>query len=387
MHKTPLELVSTIIEKFGPRKAGSNAEKNAQEYFSEQLKPICNTVETEEFTDALTAKFSSLKIFCILFYSSLALPLWSVNIAIAVSALNTVVFFFHFLMYKDWLDILYPKLTSRNVIGTIEPTGEVKQIVIISGHMDSTPEFIWWYYFRDWGIRMMLVSGLAFVTLPVFYLSSMVFDFSPFLSYGWYCFAFCSIFSLSFFFIHGKRIVDGAQDNLSGVAVAFFAAHNLLKNGKSTLQNTRLKIISFGSEETGLKGSKAYEQKHHDELTKATHIINLDGMLDINEMHIIDFELSLFARHDKYLIETLGKAFQSNGLENKSGMIPIGATDASSFTRNGIPAVSVVGLPMHKLHPTYHTRRDTIECLSNDTMSKMAKIIADAVVLIDSKKN
>lgn len=387
MHKTPFEFIAHIIQQFGPRRAGSNAEKNAQQYFSEQLKTITNNVETEEFRDALRAKFSSLKIFCLLYYVALVLPLWSLELAIAVSAVNAVVFFFHFLTYKDWLDVFYPKLTSRNVIGTIEPQGEVKQTVILSGHMDSTPEFIWWYYFRDWGIRMMFPAGIAFVTLPLFYAGSLLFSYEVMYSVAWYVYVFLSVFTLSLFFIHGKIVVDGAQDNLSGVAVAFFAAQHLLKDGKSILQNTRLKIVSFGSEETGLKGSKAYEQKHREELNNKSYLINLDGILDINEMHIVNFELSLNTRHDKYLVETLGKAFQQNGLEKKLGTIPVGATDASSFTRKGVPAVSIVGLAMDSLHPTYHTRRDTIEHLSNDTLEKMAKTIADAVVMMDKEKN
>lgn len=385
MPQNPLTFISLIIEKFGPRRAGSEAEKNAQHFIASELKSFCSKVETEEFSNALGAKFSSLKLFCLLYYISLMLPLWSLNLAIAVSAINSIVFFFHFLMYKDWLDVFYPKLTSRNVTGTIEPQGKAKQTIIISGHIDSTPEFIWWYYFSDWGIRIMLVAGAAFVTLPLFYAGSLIFGYQPFLSYGWYCYAFMSVFSLSLFFIHGKIVVDGAQDNLSGVAVALFAAKNLLKDGKTVLQHTRLKIVSFGSEETGLKGSKAYEQKHRETLRNKSYVINLDGILDINEIHIVTYELSVNTRHDKKLVKTLGNALRENGMEIKTGIIPVGATDASSFTRKGIPAVSVVGLALDKLHPTYHTRRDTIEHLNNHTLEKMAKVISDAVVMMDKE--
>jgi len=386
MANTPLELVESIILQFGPRRAGSEAEKNAQHHYSQELNEMCNTVETEPFSDALRAKFASLKIFCAVYYVALVLPYWSTTYALVLSSVNSVLFLFHFVFYKDWLDIFYPRITSHNVTGTIEPSGEVKQTIILSGHMDSTPEFLWWYYFRDWGVRMMILGSVAIAVLPLFYAGVELFSYNAWLSPGWFVFAFATVFTLSLFFVHGSTVVDGAQDNLSGIAVSYFAARNLVEDGKPKLKNTRLKVVSFGSEETGLKGSKAYEKKHREELNGNTRIINVDGILDINVMHIVDFEMFLFARHDQYLVDILGKAFESNGLQKKTGTIPVGATDASSFTRKGIPAVSIVGLDMNKLHPTYHTRRDTIEHLNNDTLTKMAKVIADAVVMMDREQ-
>lgn len=372
---TPYNLVKHIIEKFGPRKAGTEAETKAQLYFSEHIKSFCDKVEVEEFTDALTAKFASLRLFCLGYYAALVVPKFSPEIALAVAFINGFLFLFHFVMYYNWLDFLFPKQQSRTVIGSIEPTGEVKRTLLFAGHMDSTPEFIWWYWLKDWGIRLMVLGGVSFAILPVYYLVSIILGYDIWMSPVWWFFVATSPFSLTFFFIHGSRIVDGAQDNLSGVAVAHEVAKRL---SQDRLRHTRVKLISFGSEETGLKGSDAFAKRHKDELlAENAFLINLDGILDIDNMYIIKKELSLAQNHHEGLINRLGGVFEKHDLEKKLGVIPIGASDAASFSRLGLPAVSIVGLPMDSLHPTYHTRLDTIDCLSNDTLTKMAKVLVD----------
>lgn len=375
---TAIELVEQIILRFGPRKAGSQAERNAQMFFHDHIKKYCHATEIHEFEDALTSKFQSLKVYCIGFYVALILYWFSIPAAFAVALINGIVFFAHFVLFQDWLDFLFPSKRSLNVIGTIEPEQEVKSTLIFSGHMDSTPEFIWWYWLKDWGIRLMLVSGFAFILLPVLYAVIWAAGPGNWATTAWWFFAATVPFTASFFFIHGKRVVDGAQDNLSGVAVADQVAKSLVKDGESTLQHTRVKVIAFGSEETGLKGSGAYAKSHREELKKEhAHLINLDGILEIDEMHIIDRELSIMQRHDKELVSTMARSFNQHGLPEKIGTIPVGATDASSFTRNGLPALSIVGMGMGNLHPTYHTRLDTIDCLTPSTLDKMSDILVD----------
>lgn len=373
--ETPYNLVKHFIEKFGPRRAGSEAETNAQNYLSEQIQSFCDTVTVEPFKDALRAKFASLKLFCVAYYIALILPKFSLEAAIALAFINGFLFLFHFVMYYNWLDVLFPKIESRNVIGNIEPNDTPQTTLIFAGHMDSTPEFIWWYWLKDWGVRLMVLGGLSFALLPLYYLASYILGWEVWMSIPWWVFVATTPFSLTFFFIHGNRVVDGAQDNLSGVAVAHAVAKQL---SMDKLQNTRVRFISFGSEETGLKGSDAYAKRHKAELeTEKAFLVNLDGILDIEEMHIINRELSLGETHDERLIDALGIAFEKHGLEKKLGTIPIGATDAASFSRYGVPAVSIVGLGMNALHPTYHTRLDTIDCLSPDTLDKMTNVLVD----------
>jgi aminopeptidase YwaD len=222
----------------------------------------------------------------------------------------------------------------------------------------------------------MVFAGFSWLLLPLFYAVALAADFNVWMSIPWWVFVALSPLSLAFFFIHGKRVVPGAQDNLSGVAVAFEVARRLANGDR--LQRTRIRIVSFGSEECGLKGSGAYATRYKQQLKdEGAHVINLDGILDIDHMHVIQREVMAMQTHHRPLIDTLLDAFERNGLPRRPGTIPIGGTDASSFSARGIPATSIVGLPMGQLHPTYHTRLDTLECLDPVTMDRMSSVLVD----------
>jgi len=381
---TPYRFVDHFIQTFGPRKPGSEAEKQAQQFLAKELNTFCDRVEVQPFVAALTAKFGSLRIFSLLYVVALVLPVVSLPMALAVAAVNAVVFMGHFVMTGAWLDFLFPKQESCNIVGTIEPTGPARRTLLFAGHMDSTPEFIWWYWFQDWGIRMMMVSGVSFLLLPIYYSVAWPLEAEVWLSGPWWAFVAASPFALTFFFIHGTRVVDGAQDNLSGVAVAHAVGKRLAKN---RLNHTRVLVVSFGAEETGLKGSAALVEHFGKEL-RATphHLINLDGILDIDNMFVIKSELSIGVTHDKALVARVAEAFERNGLPPKLGTIPVGGTDGSSFSRNGLSAMSIVGLPMDSLHPTYHTRLDTIDHLVPATLDRMVDVLVDLATTWDREE-
>lgn len=384
-----LDLIQTILDKFGPRRAGSKAEFEAQSFFARELQTFCSKVEHEEFAGALRAKFLALRIFCVVYIVNLVLVLYSPLGAFLLALANAVVFFLHFNSYRHILDFLYPKMKSSNVIGTIEPQGEVKQTVIFSGHMDSTPEFIWWYYLKNTGVKIMLLVGVSFVFIPVFY-ALVAFAGIDLNSLGVkiaYIFFLCvAPLSAVFFFIHGKKIVPGAQDNLSGVAVAYGAAKQLLADGKSKLQHTRIKVIAFGSEETGLRGSTAYVLRHREELLNENAVcVNADGIIAVEHTNVIKAEPACWVSHDKETAAELQATFQANGIQAKLNTLPIGATDAASFSRYGIKAVSIVSQPLNGLHPTYHTRLDTIDWLNQNDLEKTSSVMAQFALQLDQK--
>jgi hypothetical protein len=373
---TPYRFVGHFIDTFGPRRAGSEAETKAQHFLSEELQRFCDEVSIEPFDAALRAKFRSLRWFTAGFVLALVLPYWSLPAALILAAINAVLYVFHFVLFHAVLDPLFPKLRSHNVVGTIEPKEQAESTLIFSGHMDSTPEFIWWYWFKGWGARMMVFAGFSWLLLPLFYAVALAVGFSVWMSSPWWVFVALSPLSLAFFFIHGKRIVPGAQDNLSGVAVAYEVARRLANGDR--LERTRIRVVSFGSEECGLKGSGAYATRYKQQLLKENaHVINLDGILDIENMFVIEREVMAMQTHHRPLIDAMLDAFERNGLPRRPGTIPIGGTDASSFSARGIPATSIVGLPMGQLHPTYHTRLDTLDCLDPVTMDRMSTLLVD----------
>lgn len=372
----PYTFVAHFIDRFGPRKAGSEAEAQAQHHLADHLRGFCDAVQVEPFEAALGAKFGSLRWFTLGYLLALALPFWSEWIALVVAVIDTCAFLFHFVFFHAVLDPLWPKRRSYNVVADLEPSGPAERTLIISGHMDSTPEFIWWWWLKGWGARMMVGAGFSWLLLPMYYSFALAMGWPIAGSSGWWVFMALAPLSLTFFFIHGKRVVDGAQDNLSGVAVAVEVVRRLAHGGR--LQRTRIRVVSFGAEECGLKGSSAFVERHKSRLlAEKAHVINLDGILEKEHMHVVQRELMALQRHHEPLMEALLDRFVAHGLPRKRGTIPIGGTDASSFSFHGIPATSIVGLPMGRLHPTYHTRMDTVEHLDPATLDRMSTVLVD----------
>ena len=365
--------ISEVITQFGPRRGGSEAEDKAQDYFRTRLDEFCHFTEKEPFEASLRAKFGALKVICLLYFVAIGLYWVSLPAALILSLVVAALFLLHFILGYTIMDVFYKKHTSSNVYGVIEPTGTAARTILFSGHMDSTPEFIWWYWFKGWAAKGNFINGILFALTPLLIVGAMAFEGGT----RWAVFiilCFTGLLSIMFFFIHGKRVVDGAQDNLSGVSIALEAASRL----KGKLKNTRIKVVSFGCEEGGLRGSSAFVGRHEATLkTENAVIINMDSVLLREKLIMLTAEPFSLIRYHKPTIERMSSAWDAVGIKPKTGVLTMGGTDGASFAKKGIPAVSIIGLPLGELHPTYHTRLDTVDqldpvCLEDLTCALVA---------------
>ena len=373
-----VNFIETVIGNFGGRVAGTEAERNAQEYTRDYLSKYCDEVEWHEFQSALGAKFHSLKGFCIAFAVAAILYPWNVYVAALVAGINTVLFVGHFLSYRDWLDFLYKQHTSMNVIGKIEPSHDVRSTLIISGHMDSVVEFQWWYRLKNLGGILTTLSGFLLVVQGLTYviaglIHTIMGYLPPVFELFWWSHIILSPCLITFFSIHGKRKVDGALDNLSGVAIAVEMAREF--SIEKRLKHTRLKIISFGSEETGLRGSRKYVQDHLAELqNENAAIFNIDTIKSEENLSIVKRELNPMVKYPDHMIEKTEKAFKKANVPYLKINMPVGATDGASFARKGIPTMTIIGLTVKKFDPTYHTRLDNMSNLDPKGLEAMKKV-------------
>lgn len=382
---TPISFIRDFIETHGGRLAGSPQEANAQADLAHQLRQFCKTVHIQPFYFSSHAKFSSLKLFCLVFYITLALSFFGFkHLGILIAAwLNTVLFLGHFVMYKDWLNPFFPKKLSFNVIGVLEPEQTVKKTIILSGHMDNVREFWWWYKFKTWGAKLTLISGLVLALWPLFLTLDYFFDL-PTIKWIFLC---LSPTTLSMFFMHGNKVVDGAQDNLSGIATALFTLKRFVhpeKNGYSTLQHTRLKIVSFGAEECGTCGSKAYAHHFQEELIQENAcIINLDGIKDPEHFTIFEREINPMVRYPKAWVDSIADCFQEKGIACKRVPLWMGGTDGHRFHKKKITALTITAQVTHRLDPTYHTRLDTWQNLNPLAMNHAIDILTHFILKQD----
>jgi hypothetical protein len=377
-----LQYIHDIITRFGGRYFGSQQEKDAQYYTADILKKYCDKVEVEEFLSPLESHFQSLKIFCIVYILVLVLFKIDVRIAAGLGMLNTVLFIGHFVTYRHWLDFLFKKVPSWNVIGDIEPTEMATSTVIVAGHIDSVKEFKWWFKLKQNGAVLSVIAGVLIALLGVYSLLSLFISANWF-SYSWWLFVLLSPVLIVFYDMHGEQVVDGASDNLTGVALAVEMAKVF---SATKLKHTRLRLISFGSEEAALRGSHAYAQQHKQQLLREkAFLFNLDSIKDIEHLTIATSETNTLVYYDKKSIKLVEDAFIATKIPYKKLAIHVGASDGTSFHLAGLPVITVIGMDSEKLDPIYHTRLDKVEAINPKALEAMKQVLINFIENWDKK--
>jgi hypothetical protein len=377
-----IDFIQDVISRFGGRYFGSEQEKKAQYYTAEVMKKYCDRVDVEEFQSPLEAHFQALKIFCVLYVIVLVQIRIDIRIAAVLGILNTILFLGHFVTYRHWLDFLFPNKPSWNVIGDVEPMETATSTIIIAGHMDSVKEFKWWYRLKQTGAVLSVIAGIQISLLGLYALLA-VFITAAWFSYIWWLFLLLTPVLIVFYDMHGKEVVDGASDNLSGVAVAVEMAKVFSVN---KLKNTRVRVISFGSEEAALRGSFAYAKKHKQQLLdEKAFLFNLDSMKDLEHLTVVSSEINTLVFYKNEYLQLVENAFKATNTAYKKLPLGVGATDASAFHIHGLPAIAVIGMDSEHLDPTYHTRLDKIECLNPETMEAMKRVLVNFIETWDKK--
>lgn len=189
--------------------------------------------------------------------------------------------FFEFLMYKEFDDFLFPKQTSHNMIAVRKPKGEVKQRIVMVGHSDS--QFEWTLNYLIGGLQAKLFveipAVVGLIVQTVFALVCIIAGKGGaavnIQSARWFFILFFVIscvfipFEFAFLFFQSwTKSVPGASDNLSGCYVGM-AVVKALDEAKVRFENTEVVVICSGSEEAGLRGSKAYAKAHEKSLKKS----------------------------------------------------------------------------------------------------------------------
>ncbi len=373
------ELTDRVVEACPRRLAGTDSCRRAaeliRERFAEHCEPGSAVIETFRFHPKAFIKFVRP---AILFVYLGLLLVWLDQglLSLLVSVWVTIAFLAQVAFYKGSFDFLFPAATGANALGRIDPPGELRQQIIVSGHHDAAYVFQTldrFPRFYPFALVATLVMDLFAITAAIVILADpttidtvrMVVIIA---TAAW------TPFMLGHWFMTGNAVSPGAGDNMMAVAVASEVGLALAKakrRGEPLLVHTRVVLASFDGEESALKGARAYCERHGAELADPaipTRVLNLDSLYRLEHLCLQSTDINGFVPLSKAMNDDLQRIAHAQGQPQVSARgiaFGGGGTDAAEFARRGVEATTVLGIIPDASSLTtdtvYHSPRDTTE--------------------------
>ena len=389
--------ITHICKDFEKRDPGSKGEQQACEYMADVLKNECGCerADVESFKEHPGSFFGWIYFTITFVLAAVAISFFYPLVSIILIVVGLLIVFMQFGLYKKFIDRFFPEKTGHNVTAVKSCKGEVKRRIFFNGHPDAAWEWpvnyklggvgfeghavicgIGAVYYLVISIMLVAKNGLEYVsfdaseTLGLLRLIGLVFV--PFLI-GLY------------WMWNENRIVDGANDNLSGCYMGI-AILKALKEEGIEFENTEVGVILTGSEEAGLRGAKAWCAAHKGEFDDVpTFIFSYDTIHDPKYLMTNYRDLNGTVKTDKDVSDLFMEAAKELDISCKKGWVPPlgGATDSAAFAQAGFRATGVTGLN-HKLEDYYHTRRDTYDNMNEQGLADCFAISVKALEMFDN---
>jgi hypothetical protein len=389
--------ITHICKDFEKRDPGSKGEQQACEYMADVLKNECGCerADVESFKENPGSFFGWIYFTITFVLAAVAISFFYPLVSIILIVVGLLIVFMQFGLYKKFIDRFFPEKTGHNVTAVKSCKGEVKRRIFFNGHPDAAWEWpvnyklggvgfeghavicgIGAVYYLVISIMLVAKNGLEYVsfdadeTLGLLRLIGLVFV--PFLI-GLY------------WMWNENRIVDGANDNLSGCYMGI-AILKALKEEGIEFDNTEVGVILTGSEEAGLRGAKAWCAAHKGEFDDVpTFIFSYDTIHDPKYLMTNYRDLNGTVKADKDVSDLFMEAAKELDISCKKGWVPPlgGATDSAAFAQAGFRATGVTGLN-HKLEDYYHTRRDTYDNMNEQGLADCFAISVKALEMFDN---
>lgn len=177
--------------------------------------------------------------------------------------------------------------------------------------------------------------------------------------------------------IGSRSTVDGANDNLSGVAALLGLARVLRERPPA---GVRVLLVSTGSEESFMEGMQAFAARHFGSLpTGSTSFVVLDTV-GSPQLTMLEGEGMLAMRdYPEDFKQFVADCAQAAGIPLRRGLRFRNATDGLIALKAGYPSAMIGSINRYKAPANYHWPTDTAENVCYDTVVQAA-LLCDAVV-------
>ena len=405
--------ITEIIQKVGGREPGSKECFEAQEMLRKDLEKYCDETHYEEYKMAPKAFLHFTKTVSASVIAAIAAggvlkyvkpeklgklgklaKCKTVPHAIvgATTAAGLGVTALEFLLYKQFCDPFYKKVTGKNLIATRKATEETKKRIVINGHIDSAYEWRHTYYGKGKGMTPIMagsiVSGIATAVLStttaILSASGSKSKFTQIMDKYSYPFHFFTILNMVtlFLFVNFKNLVPGANDNLTGTLAAATALKMLDEAGIS-FKNTEVVAMITDGEEAGLRGAKQFAKDHYKEYMESgveTAVLCVDTLTDLDYLNVYSRDMTGTVKHDqKFCDLVMDAAVESGHTDLEFANVFFGSSDAAAFTQAGITATCLAAMDPGPAD-YYHNRRDTYDRLVPEALEAGYDIVMSTIL-------
>lgn len=383
-----IEFISNICSRVGPRKSTSPAEKKAGDVIEREFAQFCDSTIQEEFECHPRAFLDFIWItFGFFVLAIISYPFFPLLTFIFIVC-GFFLFFAEQLLLWELIDPLFPKRTSTNIIGKISCTNESQGTIILGAHHDSAFEFT---LLRHLGKKSTILINttvaLGSLAALLALAKALSMELEPSMG-GLIDMIQLPILGLSFLLLlliattlHSSRVVMGANDNLSGVAVIVEAGKRIALNRP---RNCDVWLVSFGCEEVGMRGSNHFAENYLPDL-QSSHIIllNLDNV-GAGKLHILSEEKMALVKYSKEAVKLAEQATVKAGYEIPTISYDFAHTDACRFAKKKLKAVTLIALGSHGMPVNWHSRTDIPEELDAAVLEQTLEIAVNFVEGVDN---
>ncbi len=386
----------TQISRIPNRGPATEGEKKAAEYVAERMKQLGLETVVEPFRviPHFPICWVMHSVLCILFC---LLAFRYPFIAAAGLAFVTVSFVGDSSTRFYLLRRLLPSRESRHVVGTLKARGEAKKVIYVAGHMDAgqmgfslnpekaeptakmfkeklgmqPPLLALIFYVMILNAAGAIMIGIMGVTTftTVFILATAAIHIIPIVIFTPHEFA---------------KISPGANDNAAGVAVALELARRFKDN---PLENSEIRFLGDGSEETYMHGMACFMIAHQHELDKENTYFLVPESCGVGRPRVVIGEgVSWIEKHSPQLCNALLDSARELGYDDvESVILRTGGTDMSPPTVRGFKASGIIAMNENDYVPNYHWHGDLPENVEVETLEKVTNIFEQAMKKIDAE--
>jgi hypothetical protein len=189
--------------------------------------------------------------------------------------------------------------------------------------------------------------------------------------------AVAALSALAFADIAARRVVPGANDNLSGVAALLELARLLVEEA---VEGVRVLLVSTGSEESFMEGMRGFARRHFGALPReTTEVVCLDSV-GSPQLCVIEGE-GMVAMRD-YPAETrdrVAAAAERAGVAIRRGLRLGLATDGLIALKAGYRCAALGSVTKYKFPSNYHSPHDVPENVNYGTVRDAVAVCHELV--------